>query len=190
MVDRARGKLVAAAAAGLAVGLLLWASQSITPALIITSFASSCATVLGTPSAKASAPNAIVQGHCMSAMIGLATSALMPPTSIAYGIAVGMSIAVMLLTDRLHPPAAANAILAFHIMTTGWVFLAIVLAGASLIAIMAHLARIIASPSADSKFALRRSITAPPAHRPHNLGADARSPLDASGEARGDAISE
>lgn len=97
-------------------------------------------------------------------MIGLATSALMPPTSIVYGIAVGMSIAVMLLAGRLHPPAAANASLAFHTMPTAWKFLAIVVVGASFIAIIAHFAR--------------------------NLGADAGLSLAASGEVRGETFSE
>src|SRR3546814_10220416 len=38
-------------------------------------------------------------------------SALMPPGPFAYGIAVGLASAVMLASRRLHPPAAANAII-------------------------------------------------------------------------------
>jgi CBS-domain-containing membrane protein len=131
------GKLIVAAVVGLAVGLLLWVSQCIAPSLVVTSFASSCATVISMPSAAASAPRTIVLGHCMSALIGIGAAALLAPTPPDYAIAAAASMAAMVLTNRLHPPAAANAILAFHLSTSSFDFFVVVLVGASMIAIIA-----------------------------------------------------
>lgn len=135
------GTLVVAVALAVAVSLLLWIGQTIAPALIITSFASSCATVLGTPTSRASMPGTIVFGHGISALIGLAASSFLPATPLAYGVAAGISMAVMMLDGRLHPPAAANAVLAFHAIVSPADFILAVLTGAATIAAFARLQR-------------------------------------------------
>ncbi|GEM49322.1 HPP family protein [Deinococcus cellulosilyticus] len=53
-------------------------------------------------------PRAIIGGHLVSALVGFGLLHLMGNTPLAQGTAVGLSIALMMLTRTLHPPAGAT----------------------------------------------------------------------------------
>ena len=53
-------------------------------------------------------PRAIIGGHLVSALVGFGLLHLLGNTPLAQGIAVGLSIWLMMLTRTLHPPAGAT----------------------------------------------------------------------------------
>lgn len=136
-----RGRIAVAACSGLAIGLLLALSQRLSSPVLITSFSSSCAAVFGAPTARMSRPQAIMVAHVVSALSGLALALALPAGPVAYAAAAGLSMAAMLLLDRLHPPAIANALLAFQVRDDGAAFILAIMAGATIIACIAGVVR-------------------------------------------------
>ncbi|MBB4151221.1 MULTISPECIES: HPP family protein [Sphingomonadales] len=126
---------------GAVVGLLVAISQAFSTALVITSLASSAATVIGTSGTPPTRPRAILFGHISSALCGLLVAAMMTPGPLAYGIAVGLASAVMIATQRLHPPAAANAIISFIYQDTMVAYLFAIVAIAAMIALLSAILR-------------------------------------------------
>jgi CBS-domain-containing membrane protein len=103
--------LLAACGTAVAVGLLevtaLWRNQPY-PLL---PFVTSIALVMGLPDARPSRAQALVGGHIVSALAGYAVLALGYPHPAAAALATGLSVAAMLLTRTMHPPAAINPFL-------------------------------------------------------------------------------
>ncbi|WP_158258145.1 HPP family protein [Sphingopyxis lindanitolerans] len=128
-------------AMGAVVGLLVAISQAFSSALVITALASSTATVIGTSGTPPTRPSAILYGHISSALCGLAIAAMMAPGPLAYGVAVGLASGVMLVTRRLHPPAAANAIISFIYRDTMIAYLFAVIAIAFSLALLSVILR-------------------------------------------------
>lgn len=133
--------LQGASAMGVVVGLLVLISQVFSAAFLITSLASSAATVIGTSGTAPTRPSAILFGHISSALCGLAIAGLMPPGPLAYGIAVGVASGVMLASRRLHPPAAANAIISFIYRDTIVAYMLAIIAIAVTLALLSAILR-------------------------------------------------
>ncbi len=116
----------AAAVAGLggfvAISVLVLLTDHFSLALILGSFGASCVLVFGYPDAPFSQPRNIVAGHFFSSLIGLAFLYLFGPQWWSVAMAVGMAIAVMMLTRTVHPPAASNPVIVF-LMKPAWDFL-------------------------------------------------------------------
>lgn len=131
--------LVVAGAAGgaVAIGAMEWFSAFSEFPLASIPFATSIVLVMGSPDAEPAQPRALVGGHLVSALVGLAVLAVTGPEAWAAALAVGLAIVAMHVTRTFHPPAGINPLL---IVTNAmpWTFLAVpVGAGALMLAAFA-----------------------------------------------------
>ena len=131
------------AAAGLgvaiAIGTMEWLSLASHYPLAIIPFATSIALVIGSPDVEPAQPRALVGGHVVATLVGLAMVKLTGPSPWAAALAVGLAILAMYLTGTFHPPAGIDPLL---VVTNGlpWSFLLTpVLAGALLLTGFAYL---------------------------------------------------
>ncbi|MBI4809368.1 MAG: HPP family protein [Nitrosomonadales bacterium] len=141
-------KLRSGIAGGLAILLLTLALQYLPqtglPLLIVASMAASATLLYATPHSPLSQPWNLVGGHIVSALAGLACSALIPEPALAAGAAVGLAILLMQFLNCLHPPSAATALMMvlgssqFHVMQWQWALLIVAInAGISLLLALA-----------------------------------------------------
>jgi CBS-domain-containing membrane protein len=91
-------------------------------ALVLGSFGASCVLVFGYPDVPFSQPRNIIAGHFLSSLIGLVFLVSFGPHWWSVALAVGTSIAVMMLTRTVHPPAGSNPVIVFLSQPT-WSFL-------------------------------------------------------------------
>jgi len=71
-------------------------------------FGASCVLAIGLPDSPLAQPRAIVGGHLVSTMIGLAAGALLGDGWMVCALAVGLALAAMQLTRTVHAPAGAD----------------------------------------------------------------------------------
>jgi CBS-domain-containing membrane protein len=133
--------LAQGAAAGLgaaiAIGAMQWFAYVADYPLAIIPFATSIALVMGAPDAEPAQPRALVGGHLVSTVVGLAVLKLTGPHAWAAAVAVGVAILVMVVSGTFHPPAGINPLLVV-VNHLGWSFLFVpVLAGALLLTLFA-----------------------------------------------------
>ena len=124
---------VAGVGAGLAIGGMEWFSLAAHYPLVIIPFATSIVLVIGSPEAEPAQPRALIGGHVVATLAGLAVLQLAGPHAWAAAAAVGLAILAMYVTGTFHPPAGINPLL---VVSNGlpWTFLfAPVLAGAVLL---------------------------------------------------------
>jgi CBS-domain-containing membrane protein len=112
--------IVAGAVAGLggaiAIGAMEWFSVAAHYPLFVIPFATSIVLVIGSPEAEPAQPRALIGGHVVTILVGLAVLKLTGPQAWATAAAVGLSILAMYLTGTFHPPpvmAAAPVVAAF-----------------------------------------------------------------------------
>ncbi len=111
-------------------GLGLW---------LMAPFGATMVIVFALPASPLAQPRNIVGGHLLAALVGLIVVSLFGVHSWSLGLAVGLAISLMMLTNTLHPPAGANPLL---IMLAGksWGFLlSPILPGTLLIVLLATL---------------------------------------------------
>ncbi len=108
--------------AAIAIGAMEWFSFVAQYPLAIIPFATSIALVIGTPDAEPAQPRALVGGHVVATVVGLAVLKLTGPHAWAAAIAVGLAILAMVVTGTFHPPAGINPLLVVtnHL---GWSYL-------------------------------------------------------------------
>lgn len=81
--------------------------------LIIGSFGASAVLLYGACESPLAQPRNLVGGHFLSALVGVTVMHILPGTLwLAAPLAVATAIAVMQLTDTLHPPGGATALIA------------------------------------------------------------------------------
>ncbi len=136
-----RRDVLAGAIAGLggavAIGSMEWLSLAAHYPLAVIPFATSIVLVIGSPEAVPAQPRALIGGHLVSTLVGMAVLWLAGPQAWAAALAVGLAILAMYLTDTFHPPAGINPLLVVS-NNLPWSFLfAPVLAGALLLAAFA-----------------------------------------------------
>lgn len=85
-------------------------------------FGATMVILFGLPSSPLAQPKNIVMGHILTATIGLIILNLIGFNEWSLGIAVGLSVFAMMITNTIHPPAGANPLV---IMLAGeeWSFL-------------------------------------------------------------------
>src|SRR6516225_9870263 len=92
-------KAVAGAVAGLggacAIGIMEWFSLSARYPLAAIPFATSIVLVIGSPEAEPAQPRALVGGHVVSTLVGLAVLKLTGPAAWAAALAVGLAMLAM-----------------------------------------------------------------------------------------------
>lgn len=74
-------------------------------------FVTSIVLVTALPDSDAAQPRAVIGGHLVSGLAGLACQALAGSEQTAGALAVGMATFAMLITRTLHPPAGIDAFL-------------------------------------------------------------------------------
>jgi CBS-domain-containing membrane protein len=79
--------------------------------LMLVPFATSIVLVLGTPEAEPAQPRALVGGHAISTLVGLAVSQALGPSPWAAAIAVGLAMTAMYFTRSFHPPAGIDPLI-------------------------------------------------------------------------------
>jgi CBS-domain-containing membrane protein len=102
-----------------AVGLF---AQTTGVPLMLGSFGATCVLVFGFPESPFSQPRNVLLGHTLASLIGLTFLWLFGPVWWAMGLAAGTTIAVMMLTRTVHPPAGSNPIIVF-LAQPSWNFL-------------------------------------------------------------------
>ena len=75
-------------------------------------FATSIVMVMGSPDAEPAQPRALVGGHLVSPLVGLAVVHLLGPGHWTAALAVGLSMVAMHLTRTFHPPAGIDPLVA------------------------------------------------------------------------------
>lgn len=110
MFDRVRLLAILAGAAGGAVAIAGMEMASATTGFPLAAipFATSIVLVLGTPDAAPAQPRALVGGHLVSTLVGLAVVKLCGPAPWAAAAAVGLAMVAMHLTGTFHPPAGID----------------------------------------------------------------------------------
>lgn len=108
-------RLVSAAGGFLGILFILLASHAVlgdldAALLIVGSMGASAVLLFGVPHGPLSQPWALVGGHTVSALIGVAVAMLVPHTFTAAALAVGLAIGAMHYLRCIHPPGGATAI--------------------------------------------------------------------------------
>jgi CBS-domain-containing membrane protein len=107
--------------------------------LALVPFATSIVLVLGSPNAEPAQPRAIVGGHLLSSLVGLAVSLLAGSSPWAAALAVGLAMVLMFSTRTMHPPAGIDPLIIVN-DSLPWTFLFIpVLAGTVLLVCFAFI---------------------------------------------------
>ncbi|WFU17876.1 HPP family protein [Bradyrhizobium sp. CB3481] len=102
---------VAGLGGAIAIGVMeLFSSVAHYPLAVIP-FATSIVLVIGSPNVEPAQPRALIGGHVLSALVGLAVLKLTGPYAWAAAAAVGLAILAMYVTGTFHPPAGINPLL-------------------------------------------------------------------------------
>ncbi|WP_431026012.1 HPP family protein [Halomonas sp. H5] len=124
--------------AGLGAMLCITALGSLSTATessiwLMAPFGATMVILFGLPESPLAQPRNVIVGHLLTTAIGLSVATWMDITPWSMGLAVGLAVGLMLLTNTTHPPAGANPLV---VMLAGehWDFLLMpVAAGAVLI---------------------------------------------------------
>ena len=80
--------------------------------LLIGSFGASAVLICGAIRSPLAQPRSLIGGHLISAVVGVASFKLVGDNFVAAGLSVSLAIAAMTVTDTLHPPGGATALIA------------------------------------------------------------------------------
>ena len=117
-----RAILVAWLGGFLAISAITLLSNTFSTALVLGSFGASCVLIFGFPDVPFSQPRNVIGGHFISSLIGLICLTLFGATWWSVSIAVGTSIAMMMITRTTHPPAGSNPVI-IYLLKPAWSFL-------------------------------------------------------------------
>ena len=106
----------------LAIGALALLGGSLGVMLLLGSFGASCVLVFGYPDAPFAQPMNVIGGHVICTLIGLAALHWIGPQPWSLALAAGLSIAAMMATRTVHPPAGSNPVIVF-LGHSSWGFL-------------------------------------------------------------------
>ncbi|MGB5305273.1 MAG: HPP family protein [Gammaproteobacteria bacterium] len=81
-------------------------------ALIVPSMGASAVLLFAVPHGRLSQPWSLIGGHGISAVIGVICYAIAGETALGAGLAVGLAIGAMHLSNCIHPPGGATALAA------------------------------------------------------------------------------
>ena len=117
-----RAVLVAWLGGFLAISAITLLSNTFSTALVLGSFGASCVLIFGFPDVPFSQPRNVIGGHFISSLIGLSCLTLFGASWWSVSIAVGTSIAMMMMTRTTHPPAGSNPVI-IYLLKPAWSFL-------------------------------------------------------------------
>jgi CBS-domain-containing membrane protein len=110
-------RLVATVGGFLGILAILWISHHVlgdreAALLIVGSMGASAVLLFAVPHGPLSQPWAVLGGHAISAVIGVACARAIPDVILAASVAVGLAIGAMHVARCLHPPGGATALVA------------------------------------------------------------------------------
>ena len=106
-------------------------------AWILGSFGATCVLVFGFPDAPFSQPRAVIGGHVVASLVGVAAVQILGPSWWCIALAGSVSIMAMMALRIVHPPAGSNPVIAV-VGGAGWDFVLLpTLLGAVLIVLLA-----------------------------------------------------
>lgn len=137
--DDVVGLIAGATGGAIAVAVMQLASAGAAYPPMAIPFATSIVLVMGSPAAEPAQPRALIGGHLLATLIGLAMVQLAGPTPWAAALAVALAMVAMHWTRTFHPPAGIDPIVVVA-YNMPWGFLLLpVAAGAVLLALFAFL---------------------------------------------------
>jgi CBS-domain-containing membrane protein len=77
-------------------------------ALFMPPFGASCVLTFAAWEAPLAQPRNVIGGHFIASVVGIVVSRLLGNQPVSLAIAVGLAIALMVLTKTIHPPAGAT----------------------------------------------------------------------------------
>jgi CBS-domain-containing membrane protein len=135
---RTAGVMIAGAAgAAVAVFIMHELAPRTGLPLVAIPFGTSIVLVLGSPDLEPAQPRALIGGHLIATIVGLAVLKVTGPGQWEAALAVGLAIVAMQVTRTFHPPAGIDPLI---VVTTNmpWTFLFVpVAAGAAMLAVFA-----------------------------------------------------
>ncbi|MDW7675209.1 MAG: HPP family protein [Bacillota bacterium] len=96
----------------LGIGLISYLTINTKMPLMVASFGASAVLIYAIPKSPLAQPKNVIGGQMLSAIISCIIAKILGVTWISIGVAVAMSIGLMMLTNTLHPPGGATAIIA------------------------------------------------------------------------------
>lgn len=105
--------------AGCGIGLALTVAGPPLAAFLLASLGGTAAFLFGLTRAPAAQPRALFGGHLGGACIGIACYQVFGDVFIAYVLAQVLTLAFMLLTRTVHPPAGATPLIMVYVHA-GW----------------------------------------------------------------------
>lgn len=117
-----RRGVVACAGVFVVIGTLAFFSFNLRVLLLLGSFGSSAVMVFTFPEIHFSQPRSVIGGHFICSAVGLVALALWGPVWWSLALAAALSLALMMLTRTVHPPAGSNPVIAF-LAAPRWDFL-------------------------------------------------------------------
>jgi CBS-domain-containing membrane protein len=124
--------------AAIAIGGMEWFARVSDYPLVIIPFATSIVLVIGSPKAEPAQPRALIGGHVVATLVGLAMLQVAGPHAWVAAVAVGLAVLAMYVTGTFHPPAGINPLLVISYNLSWSFLLAPVLAGAVLLTAFAY----------------------------------------------------
>jgi CBS-domain-containing membrane protein len=122
---------------GLAIAGLAMLGAGLGVTLLLGSFGASCVLLFGYPEAPFAQPANVIGGHVICTAIGLSFLYGCGAHPWSLALAVGASIAAMMATRTVHPPAGSNPVIVF-LAQPAWSFIVFpVLSGAVLLVLIA-----------------------------------------------------
>ncbi|MBM6552077.1 HPP family protein [Marinomonas ostreistagni] len=96
---------------------------------VMAPFGATMVILFALPQSPLAQPKNIIGGHLLTAALGLVMAHYADITPYTLGLAVGLGVAIMMLTGTLHPPAGANPLLIMLTQAPWYFFITPVLTG-------------------------------------------------------------
>ena len=106
----------------IAIYLLSFLTDRFSVALISGSFGSSAVLIFCFPEAPFSHPKNVIGGHFLCSLVALCCLNYFGLSAVSVAFAVGVSVAVMMLTKTVHPPAGSDPVI-IYLLHSKWDFI-------------------------------------------------------------------